>query len=376
VKKYIIIALKFGLGIGLLAWVVWSHWHIESPDGTEVGLAGALERPIHAGPLVVAALLCLGAVLFTFVRWFILVRAQDLPFTLADALRLGMIGYYLNTFLPGSVGGDIIKAAFIARAQSRRTVAVATVLVDRVVGLCGLFWLTALTGGVFWATGALETAVHTATAVVILETILLGAMAVVAGSLIFWLILGWIAEPRAERFAAWLERFPKIGHALAELWRAVWLYRRRGRWILLTLVMSICSHAAFVLTFYFAARTLTPAEQIPSLGAHFLIVPVGMTVRAGFPAPGGVGGGEYAYGKLYELLDFAFAPGVLAMLTYRCVEWLWGLVGYLVYLRMRPSLRIAAEKDPQAQESGVRGQESAIGDQGSEIVGRESATDF
>ena len=53
-------------------------------------------------------------------------------------MRLGMIGIFWNTFLPGAVGGDIIKATFLAREQSRRTVAVATVIMDRALALWAL----------------------------------------------------------------------------------------------------------------------------------------------------------------------------------------------------------------------------------------------
>src|SRR5204863_5899318 len=114
---------------------------------------------VHWGALALAFVIYLIAILITFYRWYVLVRAQDLPFTVAGAMRLGMIGFYLSTFLPGSVGGDIIKAAFIARQQSRRTVAVATVMIDRAVGLWGLCLLVALLGTVFWAGGMLEAAV-------------------------------------------------------------------------------------------------------------------------------------------------------------------------------------------------------------------------
>ena len=82
-----------------------------------------------------------------------LVRAQDLPFTLPNAMRLGLVAFFFNAFLPGSIGGDIVKAAFLAKEQSRRTVAVATVIIDRAVGLWGLFWLVALLGSVFWVAG-------------------------------------------------------------------------------------------------------------------------------------------------------------------------------------------------------------------------------
>ena len=98
------------------------------------------------------------ATLITLLRWYILVRAQDLPVTLNDAMRLGLIGCFYNAFLPGSVGGDIIKAAYLARGQTRRTVAVATVIMDRVIALWGLIWFVAVLGSCFWLAGALDDA--------------------------------------------------------------------------------------------------------------------------------------------------------------------------------------------------------------------------
>src|SRR5262249_19578568 len=145
-KQFLVPAFKYGIGLTLLVWVIWKNWG-PSPDGTSMGLSGALQRPIHFLPLLLGVLICFASVLLTFVRWFLLVRAQGLPFTSPAALRLGLMGYFFNNFLPSSVGGDILKAAGIARVQSRRTVAVATVLIDRIIGLCGLFWLVTLLGG-------------------------------------------------------------------------------------------------------------------------------------------------------------------------------------------------------------------------------------
>lgn len=336
-KRLLIILGKYVLGLGLLAWVIWRNWEAP-PDSGGIGLSDALQKPIHWGAFILAALFCLASVLLTFLRWYILVRAQGLSFTPSNALRLGMVGFYFNTFLPGSVGGDIIKAACIAREQSRRTVAVATVLIDRGVGLCGLFWLAAILGGAFWISGQLDELAVTAIAEWFLKSVVLGAAGIVAASLIVWFLLGVFSAEQSARLANWLERFPKIGHALAELWRAVRMYRNQGRSIALALGMSMVSHSGFVLMFYFTAQTLSPAAQIPSLWAHFLIVPIGASIRAGFPAPGGVGGGEYGYGKLYEWLDAASAAGILGLLVQRCIECLWGLTGYVLYLRMKPSL--------------------------------------
>src|SRR5207237_1407470 len=161
------------------------------------GVSRVFERPVDWHFLVLAGVLGLASVLLTFVRWYFLVRAQELPFTLPSALRLGMIGFYLSTFLPGAVGGDIIKAAFIAREQSRRTVAVTTVIMDRVIGLCGLVWLVAVIGSIFWIMGLLPHIAVSASALTVLEAIFLGALGLMVGSISFWIVLGCLSHDRA-----------------------------------------------------------------------------------------------------------------------------------------------------------------------------------
>src|SRR5439155_7274092 len=121
--------------------------------------------------------------------------AQDLPFTVTDSIRLGLVGFFFNTFLPGSVGGDLIKAWYIAGEQSRRTVAVSTVLIDRVLGLWALAALVALLGSSFWIAGnpALVDNPN-------LLFIVAAADALVLVSLAMWLLLGVLPQWRAERF--------------------------------------------------------------------------------------------------------------------------------------------------------------------------------
>ncbi|MBI3412405.1 MAG: flippase-like domain-containing protein [Planctomycetes bacterium] len=343
-KKTVIIGLlKYGLGFGLLGYVVWSNWNVQTDDGLEVGLAGALQRPFKPLDFSWAAFVCLASVLLTYVRWYVLVRAQNLPFTLGSAMRLGMVGSYFNTFLPGSVGGDILKAAFIAREQSRRTVAVATVVIDRVIGLCGLIWIVALVGGIFWASESLPGMAISDAGVAVLEAILFGALLLAAGSVVVWILTGLMPTETANAWAERLDRVPRIGGSLAELWRAVWLYRRRGKSVALTLVMAMVGHLGFVLCFFLGSLSINPADAIPTLSAHFLIVPVGMAIQAGFPSPGGVGGGEFGYGKLYELVGFPKVNGVLASLVQRLIYWVLGIAFYIVYLRMKPQLPAKVE---------------------------------
>ena len=116
-KRFLITCLKYGLGLGLLAFVIWRNWAPASGQGLQAFWQHHFveRQPLHTQFLILALVIYLAGVLITFFRWYLLVRAQELPFSLSNAMRLGSIGLFLSTFLPGSVGGDIIKAAFIAR---------------------------------------------------------------------------------------------------------------------------------------------------------------------------------------------------------------------------------------------------------------------
>jgi uncharacterized membrane protein YbhN (UPF0104 family) len=369
---------KYLVAVGLLTYVVWSNWgSAEKPNApaTAASTVGLLASPQGQGPLLAGSALCPGrsrnpgslayvwqrhvvegepihyyclalaaliysaSALLTFVRWWYLVRAQDLPFTLPNAIRLGLIGLFFKTCLPGAIGGDIIKAAAIAREQSRRTVAVATILIDRAVALWALVWFVVLLGILFWSLGLFQGEVEAA-----LKSIVRSGAVIIGVSLVFCLLLAVLPAYRAERFAERLGRIPKIGHSAAEAWRAVWMYRCRPGSVLVAMGLSMFGFVGFVLAFYFSARTLTDASLIPSFDQHFLIVPIGMVIEAAPFFPGGAGIGELGYGSLYELLHKPAANGILGSLVKRAITWVVGFVGFLVYLRMRPALSRAAEE--------------------------------
>ena len=94
----------------------------------------------------------------TFVRWFFLVRVIEPTFQLRAALLLGFIGNVFNLVIPGAVGGDLIKAAYLVRMQIKKTQAIASMVIDRILGLLGLFILAAVAGGLAWPVGERECA--------------------------------------------------------------------------------------------------------------------------------------------------------------------------------------------------------------------------
>ena len=335
-KRSLWLLVKYGVGFGLLAWVVASNWHLASPTGEDVGLAAALQRPVQPARFVLALAFSGLATASTFCPLVRSCPRQDLPFAPADALRLGLLGYFLNTFMPGTIGGDLVKAALVAREQRRRTVAVSTVLFDRVVGMSGIYTLAVGAGTLLWLTGGLDESFEAEEKT---RTVLLTGLAAALAVLVA-LVVGWgLLQLVPERGFAWVERqlprVPRVGRHLAELWRAVWIYRTRRAAVAAAWLLSLANHACSAVTVYFAATTLLPLDDVPPLALHFVLVPIGTTVQASVPLPSGVGVAEAAFGALYELIGYSFAAGVLAALTTRATTWILGFAGYLVYLRMR-----------------------------------------
>jgi uncharacterized protein (TIRG00374 family) len=324
---------KFVLALSLLGVVVILNW----PGLSQIWVEHVLTGKIYWGNLALAAVICLVSTLLTFVRWYVLVRAVKLPFTLSDALRLGVVGYYYNILLPGSVGGDILKAAFLAREHNRRTVAVATVIMDRIIGLWGLFWFVAILGGVFWTLGMVPEEARWGCGMIVICSAV-----TVAISVIVWALLGLLPHANAERFAGRLERL--IGGAAAEFWRAVWMYRCQAPSVYLALVMSVVGFVGFVLTFYFSVLTLQEPAAIPSLAVHFLIVPIGLLAAAVPLFPNGLGISEAGFGGLYVLVGFTAKSAIAGSMVQRVVTWGLALLGLILYQRMRPGVQQPAEQ--------------------------------
>ena len=71
-------------------------------------------------------------------------------FKFSATVLLGFIGMVFNLVIPGAVGGDLIKAAYLVRMRIRKTQAIASMVIDRILGLLGLFILAAIAGGFAW----------------------------------------------------------------------------------------------------------------------------------------------------------------------------------------------------------------------------------
>lgn len=320
-KKTIFTLAKFGVSAGIIAYLVYDAQR----DKTFSNLAS---QPKDWGLLAIAALACLVAVMLTFVRWYVLVRALDLPFSMKDAFRLGFLGYLLNFVSLGSVGGDLFKAVFVAREQpGRRAEAVATVVLDRVIGLYMLFVLAT---AAILATNQLNSSVEQI-AVICKGTLVCTALG--AAGIAVLLIPG----VTQGTFSAFLQRLPRFGPLFGKLLGAIRIYRRRPGMLALSCALSVAVHSLSTLGIWLVAKGL-PGEA-PTLADHFVIVPLSM-VTGVLPLPvNGLGAFEAVVAFLYQRipvgLEVAEGRGLVVALGYRAITILIAMVGVCYYLASR-----------------------------------------
>lgn len=68
-------------------------------------------------------------------QWKLLLSAQSVEIPLRSAFSLYFIGHFFNNFLPGALGGDIVKIYRIRREMRRGKQALAATFADRFAGL-------------------------------------------------------------------------------------------------------------------------------------------------------------------------------------------------------------------------------------------------
>jgi len=331
VSRWLWFGVKWGLAVALIGALVWLN---------RSALRDTLSQWDSANPemLLVCAGLFFGGLCFTFVRWWTLVQAQELPFRIMDAARLNFVSLFFSVFLPGAVGGDLVKAGFLVQEQRRRTVAIATILVDRLIGLYGLFVLAAGCGLWFWD----EPWAKEPT----LRAILIVCWGVTVGAPAAVLVVA-ILPIDGERLAQWLRERGRLGIVVGEIVGALQMYRRRLRALGAATLFAVAGHVGFVSSFYFGACSLP--KPVPGWQPHAVVVPAVFVFQAIPIFPGGWGGAELATEELYRQIGTEYRGlGALAVWANRLVNYSWAFLGLLLYLPLR---RRGATPSPTAARS-------------------------
>jgi uncharacterized membrane protein YbhN (UPF0104 family) len=318
-RSVLVPVLKLVLGCLLIGGLVWSQ---------RTGLGALVQSPPTLSWLVLGTVGILVSELLGIWRWHLLLRAQLVPCNFGTTVRLGFIGLFFNMFLPGAVGGDVLRAVYLGNAPGCRARVIVSVILDRLLGLCSLGLLACLGVCGQWpnlTSGWKELLGIAAGAVV--------GLATVSGCL--W----WSGLWQQSRWRLWARaRAAQLG--------LLWTGRSSGRLLAMSFLLSVISQGVAVGAFWSVLRAC-PAQD-PGLLVLVYVCPMAWLAGSLPLTPGGLGLTEGAYQALLGNSAEGSALGVA--LTYRVCVAMTTLLGLVFYLTHKYSARAAAESAAAALE--------------------------
>jgi glycosyltransferase 2 family protein len=298
--------VKVTVSVGLLAYIA------RRVDFAELGRFLARIDP---APFAAAFLLYIAGQALSALKWRRLAQAVGFEGSASRFLAHYFIGVFFNAFGFGTVGGDLVRALYLAGPTPRRALAANTVVADRVSGLLVLLAIALAALGVFHQYDLPASIYWT---VVVLSSALVG---------------GWRLLPRVLPLVLPPEnRLRRLVEAdLAPYWNDGRLLAEIG---LMSLVFHLSQIGVLLL--------LTRALALPVPWSYCFIVGPLVNVMAAVPVSlNGLGVREGGYVFLLAHIGIARESAVAFALSWFAVVMLAGAVGGGVYLAHR------AERRPQ-----------------------------
>ena len=146
-KKYVLSFLRVGVA-ALAMWLALRN--------QDWGKTWEIFKGLNLWILAIAIGFLIINQIITASRWYLLLRLQSIDIGLGAAIKLTFVGFFYNNFLPGSVGGDVLRAWYVTKHTPKRLEAVLSVFVDRAIGLGGLLVMAIIAYLLFPKTGGIE----------------------------------------------------------------------------------------------------------------------------------------------------------------------------------------------------------------------------
>lgn len=93
---------------------------------------------LSGGRIILVILLILLSRVATFARWHVLLQIESIKVNWKDSLRLTFAGLFAANFLPTTIGGDVVRLAGAMRLKVSGSLAAASLIVDRLIGMTGM----------------------------------------------------------------------------------------------------------------------------------------------------------------------------------------------------------------------------------------------
>jgi uncharacterized protein (TIRG00374 family) len=246
-------------------------------------------------------------------------RPLDIRMSAMRCFILNMVGMFYSTFMPGSTGGDLVKAYYASKHTPNRTRAIMCVIVDRAIGLLSLILLGGAMAAVqyFMADSPDEPVARSSLKVAMLCGAILFATALS-------LVLFFNQTTRRHLGLDYILRKLPMQSQVQRAIEVMAIYRQHKWLSFAALIGTLPVHATVVVSAMLAGM----AFDLPLPPAYYFVcVPVIVLVGAIPISPQGAGVMEFFAIRLTERHGATIAQAFILTMSIRLVQMLWNLVG-------------------------------------------------
>lgn len=282
----LVLAAKALVACLLIGWLVRSG----SLDVRALGIL--VERPwllaMDLGLFVVGALVAT-------LRFRVLLGLAGVDAKLATVFKLQMTAFFFNVVIPGNIGGDVVKALYVARdaPKEKRTSILLVTFVERVLGLAALVLMgsaVTLARPGTWSDPLLRPLAATVCG--------LGATISVGGALALFVV-----RRTGARLDAYTSGPSKLSRVLNQLTRSMQLVSSGPHRLVVALLLSMASHGLCMAFFTVLTEALLQREVPYSSVAT--VFPLGLLTLVLPISPSGLGVGHLAFKRLFEAIGLS-----------------------------------------------------------------------
>ncbi len=318
-KKGLSTFLQLAFGLSILSAILLKLHH----DDKLTDLGAAMITCAGNWHYLLPAFLSFAVCIFVCsLRWQVLLHTQDLRLSFHRVHTLYYVGHFFNAFLLGAVGGDVVKAYYVSKETAhKKAEAIATVLIDRLIGLLTLIGLSAVV--VCVRHEFLLQSPETRNAV-----LFTGMLVLAAGAL----LVGVLAKPWLERISLFqrIMQSTALGRILDRMYTALHACLKKSSVALITIAYSLLNHLMAVFGCYCLGLAL---ELKLSFWDHLTVLPL-INLIASIPlTPSGLGTRDAAAIYFYSIFSVDEASAITLSLMLWGIVMFWSLVGGIVYLR-------------------------------------------
>ena len=300
--------LKFGVSLLLLFFTL-----------RLIDWRGSLELAGRANPLLMAVAvgLLLAERILSVSKWLLLLRAKGSRITFWRLLVINYIGGFWGLVLPSSVSADIVRGYYLAKSTANVSLAVTSMLVDRLMGALSLVLLGCISA---WMVGDTFGLVHAR---------LFAASVAVACALGIALMfydgfIRWVDRLIVQRAAGW-----KVIRPVHQWIASCFEYRQYPNTLVASFLLTVFVQMLRVLIFYAVAVSF--GIRVP-VTYYFIFVPLIMLLIMLPVSINGIGVREGSFVVFFARVGVPSSEAFIISFAVSVLTTLMTAVGGIIYM--------------------------------------------